>query len=165
MTTKDAGDAITLLQSLDGSTFDSSQLVLTACMGYPNVNEPRLEALRNKHRPAVLAAIQERSSGLRSLTDSQSLASKLYIFRQDPVSLISGTKKTDQAADEHTNGDMSNSDDLSSNVSGVTELDSVPDLSEQVNLYFPLLIFVHQFSVFSCFKPPFIYAQNLEFRF
>ncbi|KAL8090572.1 uncharacterized protein LOC141705517 [Apium graveolens] len=138
VTTKDAGDAITLLQSLAGSTFDSSQLVLTACMGYPNVNEPRLEALRNKHRPAVLAAIQERSSGLRSLTDSQGLASKLYIFRQDPVSLISGTKKMDQVADEHTNGDishtsssLSNSDDMSSNVSGVTELDSVPDLQEQ----------------------------------
>ncbi|WOG88078.1 hypothetical protein DCAR_0207311 [Daucus carota subsp. sativus] len=138
VTTKDAGDAITLLQSLAGSTFDSSQLVLTACMGYPNVNESRLEALRNKHRPSVLAAIQERSSGLRSLTDSQSLASKLYIFKHDAVSLISGTKKTD-AADERTDGDinhtsssLSNSDDLSSNVSGVTELDSVPDIQEQV---------------------------------
>jgi hypothetical protein len=32
VTTKDAGDAVTLLQSLAGSTFDSSQLVLTACM-------------------------------------------------------------------------------------------------------------------------------------
>ncbi|KAK8950336.1 hypothetical protein KSP40_PGU011837 [Platanthera guangdongensis] len=30
VTTKDAGDAVTLLQSLTGSTFDSSQLVLTA---------------------------------------------------------------------------------------------------------------------------------------
>ena len=142
VTTKDAGDAITLLQSLAGSTFDSSQLVLTACMGYPNVNESRLEALRNKHRPSVLAAIQERSSGLRSLTDSQSLASKLYIFKHDAVSLISGTKKTD-AADERTDGDinhtsssLSNSDDLSSNVSGVTELDSVPDIQEQVNFQF-----------------------------
>ncbi|KAF5467191.1 hypothetical protein F2P56_017043, partial [Juglans regia] len=36
VTTKDAGDAVTLLQSLAGSTFDSSQLVLTACMGYQN---------------------------------------------------------------------------------------------------------------------------------
>lgn len=159
MTTKDAGDAITLLQSLAGSTFDSSQLVLTACMGYPNVNEPRLEALRNKHRPAVLAAIQERSSGLRSLTDSQGLASKLYIFRQDPVSLISGTKKMDQVADEHTNGDMSNSDDMSSNVSGVTELDSVPDFQEQVNLYFPFLS-SYQFSFLNCFKPLFHMHQS-----
>lgn len=38
VTTKDAGDAVTLLQSLAGSTFDSSQLVLTACMGHQNVN-------------------------------------------------------------------------------------------------------------------------------
>ncbi|XP_020208211.2 carabin-like [Cajanus cajan] len=42
VTTKDAGDAVTLLQSLAGSTFDSSQLVLTACMGYQNINETRL---------------------------------------------------------------------------------------------------------------------------
>ncbi|KAE8702569.1 putative plastid-lipid-associated protein 12 [Hibiscus syriacus] len=42
LTTKDAGDAVTLLQSLVSSTFDSSQLVLTACMGYQNVNEQAL---------------------------------------------------------------------------------------------------------------------------
>ncbi|KAL0452187.1 UNVERIFIED_CONTAM: TBC1 domain family member 9B [Sesamum latifolium] len=65
VTTKDAGDAVTLLQSLAGSTFDSSQLVLTACMGYQNVNEKRLQELRNKHRPAVKAALEERSKGFR----------------------------------------------------------------------------------------------------
>lgn len=69
-TTKDAGDAVTLLQSLTGSTFDSSQLVLTACMGYPNVNESRLQELRNKHRPAVRAAAEERLSALRALRGS-----------------------------------------------------------------------------------------------
>ncbi|KAI4385711.1 hypothetical protein MLD38_003705 [Melastoma candidum] len=42
VTTKDAGDAVTLLQSLAGSTFDSSQLVLTACMGYQNVHEKEI---------------------------------------------------------------------------------------------------------------------------
>lgn len=56
VTTKDAGDAVTLLQSLAGSTFDSSQLVLTASMGYHNVSEVRLQELRNKHRPAIRAA-------------------------------------------------------------------------------------------------------------
>ncbi|KAI9118836.1 hypothetical protein K1719_010281 [Acacia pycnantha] len=71
VTTKDAGDAITLLQSLAGSTFDSSQLVLTACMGYQNVNEVRLQELRNKHRPAVMAAVEERSKGLKAWRDSQ----------------------------------------------------------------------------------------------
>lgn len=70
VTTKDAGDAVTLLQSLTGSTFDSSQLVLTACMGYPNVNESRLQELRNKHRPAVRAAAEERLSALRALRGS-----------------------------------------------------------------------------------------------
>ncbi|KAK7355594.1 hypothetical protein VNO80_14854 [Phaseolus coccineus] len=49
VTTKDAGDAIRLLQSLVGSTFDSSQLVFTACMGYLAVIEAKLKQLREKH--------------------------------------------------------------------------------------------------------------------
>uniref|UniRef100_A0A6V7QYL9 Rab-GAP TBC domain-containing protein n=1 Tax=Ananas comosus var. bracteatus TaxID=296719 RepID=A0A6V7QYL9_ANACO len=61
VTTKDAGDAVTLLQSLTSSTFDSSQLVLTACMGYQAVNETKLQELRNKHRPSVIAAMEERA--------------------------------------------------------------------------------------------------------
>ncbi|XP_057989459.1 uncharacterized protein LOC110645444 isoform X2 [Hevea brasiliensis] len=71
VTTKDAGDAVTLLQSLAGSTFDSSQLVLTACMGYQNVNEIRLQELRNKHRAAVITAVEERKKGLQAWRDSQ----------------------------------------------------------------------------------------------
>jgi hypothetical protein len=38
VTTKDAGDAVTLLQILSGCTFNSSQLVLTSRMGYQSVN-------------------------------------------------------------------------------------------------------------------------------
>ncbi|CAA0829561.1 Ypt/Rab-GAP domain of gyp1p superfamily protein [Striga hermonthica] len=67
VTTKDAGDAVTLLQSLTGSTFDSSQLVLTACMGFQNIHEKRLRELRSKHRLAVFAALEERSKGLKHL--------------------------------------------------------------------------------------------------
>ena len=47
--TKDAGDAITLLQSLAGSTFYSSQLLLTACMGFSGVTDARLLELRKKN--------------------------------------------------------------------------------------------------------------------
>jgi hypothetical protein len=53
VTTKYAGDAVTLLQSSAGSTFDSSHLVLTACMWYQAVGEARLQELRNKHRPSL----------------------------------------------------------------------------------------------------------------
>ncbi|CAL8124846.1 unnamed protein product [Prunus armeniaca] len=139
VTTKDAGDAVTLLQSLAGSTFDSSQLVLTACMGYQNVNETRLQELRNKHRPAVLVAIEERSKGLRAWKDSQGLASKLYNFKQDPKSMIIETKKGERVVDAQTNGDLSRSESGSTNadevlisLNGDGELDSVPDLQEQV---------------------------------
>lgn len=127
VTTKDAGDAVTLLQSLAGSTFDSSQLVLTACMGYHNVNEPRLQEMRLKHRPAVKAIIEERAKGLLALKDSQGLASKLYGFKQ-----------TDPIVDRQTSGDISRTDSGSGNADFIVsltadlELDAVPDLQDQV---------------------------------
>ncbi|KAK2979322.1 hypothetical protein RJ640_013286 [Escallonia rubra] len=132
VTTKDAGDAVTLLQALAGSTFDSSQLVLTACMGYQNVNEARLQELRNKHRPTVKAAVEERLKGLRVLRDSHGLASKLYGFKQESGSLMSGTNKTDQMPEKQTIGDMAPADDFCMGLSGDVEIDSVPDLQEQV---------------------------------
>eukprot|EP00250_Pteridium_aquilinum_P014765 c22188_g1_i1 orf=480-2690(-) len=59
MTAKDAGDAVTMLQSSASATFDSSQLVLTACVGYQFVTESHLQQLRQKHRPQVLAMFSE----------------------------------------------------------------------------------------------------------
>ena len=55
--TKDAGDAISSLQSLAGSTFYSSQLLLTACMGFSGVTDARLPELRKKkkHKSKVLS--------------------------------------------------------------------------------------------------------------
>ncbi|KAF8395039.1 hypothetical protein HHK36_018978 [Tetracentron sinense] len=120
VTTKDAGDAVTLLQSLAGSTFDSSQLVLSACMGYQAVNEARLQHLREKHRPAVLAAVEERSKGLRVWRDSQGLASKLYSFKHDPASLITEANTTEGL------GDMWAKRDISHLESGSTNLDKFP---------------------------------------
>ncbi|CBI32635.3 unnamed protein product, partial [Vitis vinifera] len=111
VTTKDAGDAITLLQSFAGSTFDSSQLVLTACMGYLAVTEARLQELRKKHRPAVLGVIEERSKEGRVWKDSKG------------------------SGDNLTDGDQSPSANLDVFLKGLTvnsEGDSVPDLQEQV---------------------------------
>ncbi|EPS62801.1 hypothetical protein M569_11988 [Genlisea aurea] len=122
VTTKDAGDAVTLLQSLAGSTFDSSQLVLTACMGYPNVHEKRLQELRDKHRPAVKALLEERSKGLRAWRDSQGLASKLYSFKQDPSFMVVGKN--------HENHREANGDAPCSN--GDVETDTAPDFEDQV---------------------------------
>ncbi|KAI4384016.1 hypothetical protein MLD38_009788 [Melastoma candidum] len=139
VTTKDAGDAVTLLQSLAGSTFDSSQLVLTACMGYQNVHERRLEELRNKHRAAVIEAIEERSKGLQAWRDSQGLASKLYGFKHGNKSLLMEADKAGATADTRENSDLSRSDSDSANavgfvisLTGDTEIDSVPDLQSQV---------------------------------
>ncbi|XP_073315739.1 uncharacterized protein [Primulina huaijiensis] len=138
VTTKDAGDAVTLLQSLAGSTFDSSQLVLTACMGYHNVNETRLQDLRNKYRPVVKAVLEERSKGFRIWKDSQGLASKLYSFKQDPGSMMVGAGKPGQT-DVQTNGGESCLDSSSDNVNGLymslngnEVTDSVKDIQDQV---------------------------------
>ncbi|KAG9149740.1 hypothetical protein Leryth_012463 [Lithospermum erythrorhizon] len=135
VTTKDAGDAITLLQSLAGSTFDSSQLVLTASMGFQNVNESRLQELRSIHRPAVWAAVEERSKGLRVWKDSQVLASKLYNYKHDSGSIL-GKNKTNQV--DRQSSDVSKSDSASANVdelytslAGSVEIYPLPDLQEQ----------------------------------
>ncbi|KAI3929028.1 hypothetical protein MKX01_029557 [Papaver californicum] len=136
VTTKDAGDAVTLLQSLAGSTFDSSQLVLTACMGFQFVNEVRLQELRDKHRPSIVAAVEERAKGLRVWKNSQGLASKLYSFKHDPESLITESSATEVLLDTQTNGCLeSGSNNLDEFSNGLTEdssKESVPDLQEQV---------------------------------
>ncbi|KAJ7971704.1 TBC1 domain family member protein [Quillaja saponaria] len=138
VTTKDAGDAVTLLQSLAGSTFDSSQLVLTACMGFQNVNEIRLQELRIKHRPSVIAAVEERSKGLRALRDSQGLASKLYGFKHDPNSMMKETNKAGQLDDAQINNvfnvepGSTIADEVLIGLTGDAERDSVSDLQEQV---------------------------------
>ncbi|KAI3705176.1 hypothetical protein L1987_75410 [Smallanthus sonchifolius] len=127
VTTKDAGDAVTLLQSLAGSTFDSSQLVLTACMGYQNVNEERLQELRNKHRPAVEAALEERSKGLSMWRDSQGLASKLYGFKENKTE-----NKLTNGGLSRMSSETSSVDELCLVASGDVGVNSVPDLQEQV---------------------------------
>ncbi|KAJ8435038.1 hypothetical protein Cgig2_027247 [Carnegiea gigantea] len=136
VTTKDAGDAITLLQSLAGSTFDSSQLVLTACMGYQSVDEVRLQKLRDKHRPGVIVAIEERFKGLKALKNSQGLATKLYGFKHDSESV---TTNQPDVADEQINGDTAGlesgsgaSDDYFIGMNRSVDIDPGLDLQEQV---------------------------------
>ncbi|CAE6076305.1 unnamed protein product [Arabidopsis arenosa] len=133
VTTKDAGDAVTLLQSLTGSTFDSSQLVLTACMGYQNVHEIRLQELRSKHRPAVIAALEERSKGLQAWRDSKGLASKLYNFKQDPKSvLVDGKVSLSNGSLSRSESGSSNADEVLVSLTGDGEVDSVQDIQAQV---------------------------------
>ncbi|XP_051120023.1 uncharacterized protein LOC127243855 [Andrographis paniculata] len=137
VTTKDAGDAITLLQSLAGSTFDSSQLVFTACMGFQNVQESQLEELRNKHRPPVREALKERTMEAKAWKDSHGLASKFYSFKKSPDLSIIGTAKHEQT-ESPTNGNVSHVDSSSDNdglymsMNGTPEIDSAKDLEEQV---------------------------------
>ncbi|XP_062225311.1 uncharacterized protein LOC133923979 isoform X2 [Phragmites australis] len=135
VTTKDAGDAITLLQSLAASTFDSSQLVLTACMGYQAVGEARLQELRNKHRPSVISSMEQRAKGLRVWRDTNGLASKLYNFKRGPESLVSLSEEqsndlTNGATNQETNS--GNMDDMYRGLTVNTEIDSLPDPKDQV---------------------------------
>lgn len=127
---KDAGEVIISLQSLTGSTFDSSQLVLTACMGYLSVTEDKLQELRRKHRPSVLEVTQERANGGQGWKSSKEIASKLYSFKHDRGSVMEDRKP-------RVEGDISCSEPPSSNLDEMlnapnSEVDSVPDLQEQV---------------------------------
>ncbi|KAL9268414.1 TBC1 domain family member 9-like protein [Drosera capensis] len=139
VTTKDAGDAITLLQSLAGSTFDSSQLVFTACMGFLAVNEARLEDLRNKHRPAVLGVVEERSRGSHVFKDSKGLASKLYSFKYDSQSFVKEAKTKEGLGSQRSDKNKSHPkyapeklEELFSSINIDPELESLPDLQDQV---------------------------------
>nr|CAB3464990.1 unnamed protein product [Digitaria exilis] len=137
VTTKDAGDAVTLLQSLAGSTFDSSQLVLTARMGYQSVNETILQELSDKHRPSVISSMEERAKGLGAWTDTNGLASKLYNFKRDPEPLVSLSDSADQLGDvgdgdANQENDPGNMDDMYGGVTVNSEIDSLPDPKDQV---------------------------------
>jgi hypothetical protein len=76
MQKRDTGDAVTMLQSMGEATFDSSQLVLAACLGFHDVHEDRLEQLRNHHRPSVLSALHERSLELHLWRSKNGVATK-----------------------------------------------------------------------------------------
>jgi len=141
VTTKDAGDAVTLLQSLAGSTFDSSQLVLTACMGYQNVNETRLQELRNKHRQAVITMVEERTKGLQALRDSQGLATKLYNFKHDRKSILMETTRKTSGELSHSESGSTNADEVLISLTGDAEIDSVPDQVAKHSPPFSSIIF------------------------
>ncbi|KAK8512233.1 hypothetical protein V6N12_031958 [Hibiscus sabdariffa] len=135
ITTKDAGDAITLLQSLAGSTFDSSQLVLTACMGFLAVTDAKLQELRDKHRSSVLLDVEERAKGGRVSKDSKRLAYTRYCVKNDCGSLPEEAKPVEDLA----NGDefkllshSSNLDQLLFRLNA-DSVGSLPDIQEQVD--------------------------------
>jgi hypothetical protein len=142
VTTKDAGDAVTLLQSLAGSTFDSSQLVLTARMGYQPVNETVLQELRDKHRPSVMSSMEERAKGLSVWTDTNGLPSKLYNFKREPKPLVSTSDSAEQLSDvgdgeANQENDIGNVDDMYGGVTVTSEIDSLPDPKDQVVFLYP----------------------------
>ncbi|KAK4392192.1 TBC1 domain family member 8 [Sesamum angolense] len=139
VTTKDAGDAITLLQTLTGSTFDSSQLVLTACMGFLTITEDRLQELREQHRPAIVATVEERAKGGRVFKDPKGLATKLYSFKHNPESIVKENKneavpgdKVDAVEISDLDSEGANLDEFLKGITIDSEVDSLPDLQEQV---------------------------------
>jgi hypothetical protein len=85
MQKRDTGDAVTMLQSMGEATFDSSQLVLAACLGFHDVHEDRLEQLRNHHRPSVLSALHERSLELHLWRSKNGVATKAGSLVQQVV--------------------------------------------------------------------------------
>ncbi|KAK8510704.1 hypothetical protein V6N12_067154 [Hibiscus sabdariffa] len=133
VTTKDAGDAIVLLQSLAGSTFDSSQLVLTACMGFLSVTEGKLQKLREKHRPTVLMIVKERAKGAQVSKESKRIASKLYSFKQNR-----GLEETNPDEDERSpfkfEPRSSGLDELLCSLNSDLEVGTLPSLQDQVDM-------------------------------
>jgi TBC1 domain family member 8/9 len=74
-------------------------------MGYQFVNEDKLHELRQKYRPDVLEAMEERRDQ-HAWNDSKNkgLATKLYSFKQDPGLLVSPRKSIE--GNLENNGDV-----------------------------------------------------------
>ncbi|KAJ0877047.1 putative Rab-GTPase-TBC domain-containing protein [Helianthus annuus] len=134
----DAGDAIILLQSLLGSTFDSSNLVVTACISFMDVTEDTLQQLRAKHRPDVIAAVEERLKGEHLKKSSKGLANKLYSFKHEREPLTRELSIKPGGRDKRLDKDSS---DLMSplkrdepfNTEPISaEVDSLPEIQDQV---------------------------------
>ncbi|KAI7729766.1 hypothetical protein M8C21_003072, partial [Ambrosia artemisiifolia] len=135
----DAGDAIILLQSLLGSTFDSSNLVVTACISFMDVTEDTLRELRDKHRPDVITAVEERIKGEHLRKSSKGLANKLYSFKheREPLTRELSVKP---GATREKRLDKDSSDLMSPlkrdnpfNTEPINaEVDSLPDIQDQV---------------------------------
>ncbi|KAJ0735903.1 putative Rab-GTPase-TBC domain-containing protein [Helianthus annuus] len=134
----DAGDAIILLQSLLGSTFDSSNLVVTACISFMDVTEDTLQQLRAKHRPDVIAAVEERLKGEHLKKSSKGLANKLYSFKHEREPLTRELSIKPGGRDKRLDKDSS---DLMSplkrdepfNTEPINaEVDSLPEIQDQV---------------------------------
>ncbi|KAJ0793812.1 hypothetical protein HanOQP8_Chr01g0033391 [Helianthus annuus] len=157
--TMDAGDAITLLQSLVGSTFDSSNLIVTACISFSYVTEDTLQTLRQKHRPDVIAAVQERTKGENLRKSSKGLATKLYSFKKErePIVRELSIKQglNEKGVDKDSLDLMSPlKRDMSFNMEPIaTEMDSLSDLQDQVRDLFIknmlILVIIFWFPPFS----------------
>lgn len=108
-------------------------------MGYQSVTEAKLQELQAKHRPAVIAAIDERSKELRIWRDSQGLVSKLYGFKQDPGPVLSNSQCMESLDEMRKSGascllecGSTNVDELICSLTGETDSSTEPDLQEQV---------------------------------
>lgn len=135
ITTQDAGDAIILLKSLAASTFDSSQLVLTACMGFQNVTEEAIEELRQKHRPTVLAIEERKTKSGRICENSEGPASIRYSFNNEHWLLTRETKfaeRLEMGRPSNLEKASSNLEEFLNTLYSDSEVDSLPYLQEQV---------------------------------
>jgi hypothetical protein len=94
-------------------------------MGYQFVNEDKLHELRQKYRPDVLGAMEERLRDQHTWNYSKNkgLATKLYSFKQDPVLLVPPRKSSE--------GNLENNGDVDRHFSNSPNA-CVGDLEDQV---------------------------------
>lgn len=115
---------------------------MTACVSFTNVTDDTLQKLRKKHRPDVIAAVEERTKGEHLRKSSKGLASKLYSFKheREPVVRQLSIKKGfgDKIGDKSALDLMSPLKlDGPLNIEPINEkVDSLPDIRDQVARYF-----------------------------
>jgi hypothetical protein len=103
-------------------------------MGFQSVKEMGLRELRKKHRPEIIAAMEERSKDRNSWKDKKGLATKLYSFKHDLSSVCPQVDSKEGADGLQVNGDSGSTtlENYLTSSALENELDEGIDLQEQV---------------------------------
>ncbi|KAG0504523.1 hypothetical protein KC19_N023900 [Ceratodon purpureus] len=92
----DSGDVLSMLQSMGETTFDSSQLVLSACLGFQEIDEERLQRLRSRHRRTVIAEMHKRSLDIRQWRTTNATAKQAIIDATNSSALVVPSTTADE---------------------------------------------------------------------
>ncbi|XP_024359488.1 uncharacterized protein [Physcomitrium patens] len=86
---RDNEGVLSLLQSMGETAFDSNELIILACTEFRMIDDEKLEKLRSKHRPALIASLHQRSLDLRQWRISQAAKQETIESHETSIPAVS----------------------------------------------------------------------------